>query len=92
MIMALMAFSKLPRWTVGDGGAELIALLRGDRLGRRQPRVAEHELVQDFAGTEAVLSGCVYVAADVEAVLGDVVAGQAAGYLLLGLQGADAAL
>jgi hypothetical protein len=32
------------------------------------------------------------VAADVEAVLGDVVAGQAAGYLLLGLEGADAAL
>ena len=34
----------------------------------------------------AVLAGGVDVTADVEAVLGDVVAGQAAGYLLLGFQ------
>jgi hypothetical protein len=39
----------------------------------------------------AVLAGGVEVAADVEAVLGDVVASQAAGDLLLGLQRADAA-
>ena len=67
-------------------------VLRGCGLGCGQPRVAEHELVQDFVGTEAVLAGGVDVAADVEAVLGDVVAGQAPGDLLLGLQGADAAL
>ena len=60
--------------------------------GLGQPRVAEHELLQDFVGTEAVLSGRVDVAADVEAVLGDLVAGKASGYLLLGFQGADAAL
>jgi hypothetical protein len=54
--------------------------------------VSEHELFQDFEGAEAVFPGGVDVAADVEAVLGDVVAGQAAGYLLLGFQGADAAL
>jgi hypothetical protein len=40
----------------------------------------------------SVLAGGVDVAADVEAVLGDVVAGQAAGDLLLGFQRADAAL
>jgi hypothetical protein len=39
-----------------------------------------------------VLAGGVDVASDVEPVLGDVVAGQTAGYLLLGLQRADAAL
>jgi hypothetical protein len=39
-----------------------------------------------------VLAGSVDVAADVEAVLGDVVAGQAAGDLLLGLEGPDAAV
>ena len=54
--------------------------------------MSEHELFQDFEGTEAVFPGGVDVAADVEAVLGDVVAGQAAGDLLLGFQRADAAL
>jgi hypothetical protein len=49
-------------------------------------------LVWDFVGVVAVLAGGVDVAADVEAVLGDVVAGEAAGNLLLGSQGADAAL
>jgi hypothetical protein len=48
--------------------------------------------VEDFVGAETVLSGGVDVAADVEAVLGDVVAGEAAGDLLLGFQGADSAL
>jgi hypothetical protein len=48
--------------------------------------------VQDVHGVAAVLAGGVDVAADVEAVLGDVVAGQAARYLLLGFQRADAAL
>jgi len=47
--------------------------------------------VQDVHGVLAVLAGGVDVAADVEAVLGDVVAGQAAGDFLLGLQGPDAA-
>jgi len=70
----------------------LIALLRGGRLGWGQPRITEHELVEDFVGAEAVLAGGIDIAADVEAVLGDVVAGEAAGDLLLGLQGADAAL
>jgi hypothetical protein len=67
-------------------------VLRGDRLGRWQPGVSEHELVHDVVGVVAVLSGGVDVTADVEAVLGDVVAGQAAGYFLLCFQGADAAL
>ncbi|MGE5292159.1 MAG: hypothetical protein ACM3ML_34235 [Micromonosporaceae bacterium] len=48
--------------------------------------------MQDREGVLAVLAGGVDVAADVEAVLGDVVAGQAAGDLLLGLQRADTAL
>jgi hypothetical protein len=48
--------------------------------------------VQDVVGAEAVLAGGVDVAADVESVLGDVVAGEAAGDLLLGLQRADSAL
>jgi len=39
-----------------------------------------------------VLAGGVDVAADVEAVLGGVVAGEAAGDFLLGFEGADAAL
>jgi len=66
-----------------DGGVDLIALLRGDRLGWGQPGVSGHELVQDVVGAEAVLAGGVDVAADVEPVLGDVVAGEAAGDLLL---------
>ena len=48
--------------------------------------------MQDVHGVLAVLAGGVDVTADIEAVLGDVVAGQAAGYLLLGFQRADAAL
>jgi len=67
-------------------------VLRGDRLGWGQPGVSEHELVQDLVGVMAVLAGGVDVAADVEAVLGDVVTGEAAGYLLLCFQGADAAV
>ena len=58
----------------------------------RLPMGAEHELVEDVHGAEAVLAGGVDVAADVEAVLGDVVAGQAAGDFLLGFQGADPAV
>jgi hypothetical protein len=61
-------------------------------LCRRLPGLAEHEVVQDVHGVLAVLAGGVDVAADVQAVLGDVVAGQASGDLLLGLEGADAAL
>ena len=48
--------------------------------------------MQDVHGVLAVLAGGVDVASDVEAVLGNVVAGQAAGDFLLGLEGADAAL
>jgi hypothetical protein len=48
--------------------------------------------VQDFPGAEAVFPRGVDVAADAEAVLGDVVDGQAAGDFLLGLERADAAL
>jgi len=48
--------------------------------------------VQDVHGVLAVLARGVDVTADIEAVLGDVVAGQAAGDLLLGFQRADAAL
>jgi hypothetical protein len=48
--------------------------------------------VKDVHGILAVLAGGVDVAADVEAVLGDVVTGEAAGDLLLGFQGPDAAL
>lgn len=47
--------------------------------------------MQDSEGVLAVLSGRVDAAADVEAVLGAVVAGQAAEYLLLCLEGAYAA-
>jgi len=43
--------------------------------------------VKDFAGAKTVLSGGVGVATGVEAVLGGVVAGEAAGDLLLGIQG-----
>ena len=43
-----------------------------------------------MVGAEAVFPGGVDVASDVEPVLGDVVAGEAAGDLLLGFQGADA--
>ncbi len=42
--------------------------------------------MQDIHGVLAVLAGGVDVAADVEAVLGDVVAGETAGDLLLCLQ------
>src|SRR5579862_1859948 len=66
--------------------------LRGDWPCRGEPGVAEHELAQDFVGAKSVFSRGVDVAAHVEAVLGDVVAGEAAGDLLLGLERADAAL
>ena len=74
------------------GGAVSCWRLRGDCRGWRSPGCAGHELVQDVHGVVSVLSGGVDVAADVEAVLGDVVAGQAAGDLLLGFQRACAAL
>jgi len=48
--------------------------------------------VEHVHGVLAVLAGGVDVAADVEPVLGDVVAGQAAGDFLLGFQRPDAAL
>ena len=66
--------------------------LRGECLCRGSPGPAEHEVVQDVQGVLAVLARGVDVAPDVEAVLGDVVAGQAAGDFLLCFQGADAAL
>jgi hypothetical protein len=47
----------------------------------------EHELLQDFEGVGAVFPGGVDVAGDVEAVLGDVVAGQAPADLLLCFRG-----
>jgi hypothetical protein len=47
----------------------------------------EHELLQDFEGAGAVFPGGVDVAGDVEAVLGDVVAGQAPADLVLCFQG-----
>ena len=74
------------------GGAVSCWRLRGECRGWRPPGCAGHELVQDVHGVVSVLAGGVDVAADVEAVLGDVVAGQAAGDLLLGLERADAAL
>ena len=74
------------------GGAVSGMVLRGDWLRWGEPGVSEHELVEYFVGAEAVLSGGVNVTADVEPVLGDVVAGQASGDLLLGFEGADAAL
>jgi len=43
------------------------------------PGPAEHEVVQDVHGVHAVLAGGVGVAADIQAVLGHVVAGQAPG-------------
>ena len=66
--------------------------LRRDRLGRGHPGMPEHELLQDFEGAGAAFPGGVDVAADVEAVLGDVVAGQVPADLLLCFQGADSAL
>src|SRR5512132_1183297 len=74
------------------GGAGFWLGLRGECLCGWPPGFAEHEVVQDVHGVLAVLAGGVDVAADVEPVLGDVVAGQAARYLLLGFEGADAAL
>jgi hypothetical protein len=74
------------------GGAGWDCRLRGECLRGRSPGPAEHEVVQDVHGVAAVLAGGVDVTADVEPVLGDVVAGQAAGDLLLGLQRANAAL
>src|ERR1035437_9741577 len=74
------------------GGAVSALVLRGEPLCGWLPGAAEHELVQDFHGTASVLAGGVDVAADVEAVLRAVVAGEAAGDVLLDFQGADAAL
>ena len=74
------------------GGTDFRLVLWGECLCGRVPGSAEHKVVQDVHGVLAVLAGGVDVAADVEAVLGNVVAGQATGDLLLGFQGANAAL
>ena len=71
------------------GGAGFWLGLPGECLCRGSPGPAEHEVVQDVHGVAAVLAGGVDVAADVETVLGDVVAGQAAGDLLLCFQRPD---
>ena len=63
--------------------------LRGECLRGRSPGPAGHEVMQDVHGILAVLAGGVDVTADVEPVLGDVVAGQAAGDFLLCFQGPD---
>ena len=78
------------RVVMGSAGCD--CRLRGECLRGRSPGPAEHEVVQDVQSILAVLAGGVDVTADVEPVLGNVVAGQAAGYLLLGFQGAHAAL
>src|SRR5712691_1187625 len=78
------------RGVMGSAGCRLV--LRGECLRGRAPGRAEHEVMQDVHGVLAVLAGGVDVASDVEAVLGDVVAGEAAGDFLLGFQRADAAL
>src|ERR1700678_1291222 len=78
------------RVVMGSAGCD--CRLRGECLRGRSPGPAVHEVVHDVHGVLAVLAGGVDVTADVEAVLGDVVAGQAAGDLLLGLEGPDAAL
>jgi hypothetical protein len=67
-------------------------VLRGERLCRGPPGAAGHEVVQGVHGVAAVLAGGVGVAADAGAVLGGVVAGEAAGDFLLGFEGPDAAL
>jgi hypothetical protein len=55
--------------------------------GPGHPGMPEHELLQDFEGAGAVFPGGVDVAADVEAVPGDVVARQALADLLLCFRG-----
>src|SRR6202167_6278252 len=55
------------------------------------PGVSGHGGAQDVHDVAAVLAGGVGVAADVEAVLGDGLAGEPPGDLLLGLDGADGA-
>ena len=72
------------RVVMGSAGGD--CRLRGECRRGRSPGPAEHEVVQDVHGILAVLAGGVDVTADVEPVLGDVVAGQAAGYFLLGFQ------
>src|SRR5271167_3897211 len=78
--------------TPGDLWFGFGCALRGDRLCWRLPGGAEHEVAQNGESVPAVLAGGVDVAADVEAVLGNVVAGQAAGDLLLCFQRADVTL
>ena len=55
-------------------------------------RGCRHEAAQDGEGVVAVLAGGVDVTVDVQPVLGGVFADEAAGDLLLGLQGPDAPL
>jgi hypothetical protein len=67
-------------------------LWRAGRGRGRLPGVSGERAAQDGEDVVAVLTGGVAVAADVEPVLGGVFAGEAAGYLLLCLGGAHAAL
>src|SRR5258708_12474508 len=58
----------------------------------REPWCAGHDCAQDVHGVAAVFAGGVDVAADVQAVLSGLFAGEPAGYLLLGFERAHAAL
>src|SRR5579859_2863650 len=64
----------------------------GGRWDGRPPWGTGHGAAQDFYDVAAVLAGGVDIAADVQAVLGGLFAGEPTGYLLLGLDRADAAL
>jgi hypothetical protein len=62
-------------------GSVVMAGVYGESsLRGRSPGLAEHEVVQDVHGVAAVLVGGVDVASDVEVVVGDVAAGQAAAH------------
>src|SRR6266581_1220703 len=82
------------RRSIISPGEEIICVpgLRGQGGRGWPPGVAGEQAAQDGEDVLAVLAGGVDVAADVQPVLGGVFAGQAAGYLLLGLAGPDAAL
>ena len=66
--------------------------MAGWRGRGRLPGVSGEQAAQDGEDVVAVLAGGVDVAADVQPVLGGLFAGEAAGYLLLCLGGAHAAL
>ena len=100
--MSIPRDTELGLWTLPDGSnlckhSPRVRWVTGAVCGQAGcrvgwvPGVSGHGCAQDVHDVAAVLAGGVGVAADVEPVLGGVLAGEPSGDLLLGLEGSVSA-